>query len=325
MTEPAFQESMALSSDAFPAPERFEMWREFFGRNILRIDAATPDKLAFHAKMKVRPLPGGVNVTHTEITPCSFSRTKELLADGDDGVCFCICLDGWGDWLSGNRSLTLEAGGAVLVSNWMLGHFRCEQSHKAICIGFDRDTMREIVPSADDLLMRPLAPSNEAVALLTAYCRELLGRSGALAPGLGQIASRQIRELAAYALAPQSELARSAPFGGIKAARLRAVLDDIAGHLADSSLSAATVADRLGVTARHVNRLMEGTGLSFSRYVLELRLDEARRRLGDASAQRLRIGDIVYATGFQDLSHFNRAFRRRFGDTPSAFRRLDRP
>ena len=45
MTEPAFDESIALSSDAFPAPERFEM--------------------------KVRPLPGGINVTQTEITPCS--------------------------------------------------------------------------------------------------------------------------------------------------------------------------------------------------------------------------------------------------------------
>jgi AraC-like DNA-binding protein len=29
------------------------------------------------------------------------------------------------------------------------------------------------------------------------------------------------------------------------------------------------------------------------------------------------ISAIVYETGFGDLSHFNRAFRRRYGETPS--------
>jgi transcriptional regulator GlxA family with amidase domain len=34
----------------------------------------------------------------------------------------------------------------------------------------------------------------------------------------------------------------------------------------------------------------------------------------------LRIIDIAFAAGFSDVSHFNRIFRRRFGDTPSGVR-----
>ena len=34
----------------------------------------------------------------------------------------------------------------------------------------------------------------------------------------------------------------------------------------------------------------------------------------------VRIADIALESGFADLSQFNRAFRRRFGDTPSGMR-----
>jgi AraC-like DNA-binding protein len=38
------------------------------------------------------------------------------------------------------------------------------------------------------------------------------------------------------------------------------------------------------------------------------------------------ISTIAYETGFGDLSHFNRAFRRRYGETPSDVRaRSQRP
>jgi AraC-like DNA-binding protein len=321
MREPSLEDVVSLSSDAYPAEDRFEMWREFFARNILRVEAATPDKSTFGAQARVQKLPAGLNLAHVEMAPCSLMRTKELLSDGYDGMYFSICLDGTGHWQSGSRSLTLERGQAALLPTWMLGGFRCDRSYRGLGIGLDREVVREFAASPEDLLLRPAGPGIEAVALLSAYCQHILRRSGAAVPGLGPLASRQIRELAAYALAPESELVRAAPFAGVKSARLRAVLDDIAAHLPDPGLSAETVASRLGLSARHVNRLMEGIGVSFSRYVRELRLDEARRRLGDVSARHVPIARIAYAVGFQDLSHFNREFRRRFGDTPSALRR----
>ena len=71
-----------------------------------------------------------------------------------------------------------------------------------------------------------------------------------------------------------------------------------------------------------MNRLLDGIGMSFSQYVRQLRLDEAHRMLNDPSKLHLRITDIAYAVGFQDLSYFNREFRRRFGEAPSGARRL---
>jgi AraC-like DNA-binding protein len=116
-------------------------------------------------------------------------------------------------------------------------------------------------------------------------------------------------------------LARSAPHGGVKAARLRAILDDIAKHIGDPTLNAVAVGHRLGISARYVQQIVDGAGLSFSGRVTDLRLDRARRLLADPRFSHLRIGDICGMAGFNSLSHFNRRFRARFGETPTRARR----
>jgi AraC-like DNA-binding protein len=107
---------------------------------------------------------------------------------------------------------------------------------------------------------------------------------------------------------------------GVKAARLQALLDDIAQHYVDTDLSADAVAARLGLTPRYVHLLLEDTGQSFSEHVLELRLRLARRLLVGPHRAGEKISDIAYRCGFSDLSYFNRTFRRRFGQTPSDLR-----
>ena len=52
--------------------------------------------------------------------------------------------------------------------------------------------------------------------------------------------------------------------------------------------------------------------------LLELRLRKAAQLLARPAGRR--ISDIAFDCGFNDLSYFNRCFRRRFGLTPTAAR-----
>jgi transcriptional regulator GlxA family with amidase domain len=65
---------------------------------------------------------------------------------------------------------------------------------------------------------------------------------------------------------------------------------------------------------------MEPTGRSFTKHLLDQRLEQAAALLRDPRRQDRQIADVARETGFTDLSHFNRVFRRRFGDTPSGVR-----
>jgi AraC-like DNA-binding protein len=60
---------------------------------------------------------------------------------------------------------------------------------------------------------------------------------------------------------------------------------------------------------------------TFSEFLLGQRLAYARRLLNDPRFSSRPIASIAFDAGFADLSTFNRAFRRRFGMTPSEMRR----
>ncbi|EGQ75153.1 AraC family transcriptional regulator [Actinomyces sp. oral taxon 448] len=60
-------------------------------------------------------------------------------------------------------------------------------------------------------------------------------------------------------------------------------------------------------------------GMTFSEYLARVRLRQATRDLGETDR---RIAAIAADAGFPDVKAFNTAFRRTFGRTPSAYRRL---
>jgi AraC family transcriptional activator of tynA and feaB len=62
-------------------------------------------------------------------------------------------------------------------------------------------------------------------------------------------------------------------------------------------------------------------GRSFCRWVLESRLDRCREALRDPRQATCSISEIAYRWGFNDLSHFDKVFRARFGMTPRQWRR----
>lgn len=64
-------------------------------------------------------------------------------------------------------------------------------------------------------------------------------------------------------------------------------------------------------------RFRELTGTSFQAYLQQRRLRFARSLLASTD---LGITEVCHAAGFNSLSHFGRAYRKRYGHAPSAFR-----
>lgn len=98
--------------------------------------------------------------------------------------------------------------------------------------------------------------------------------------------------------------------------RLCAHIDE---HLHEPGLRAASIAACFGVTPRYVQMVFAGMTTTVSAYILERRLERAaerlRRGLRDAP-----ISAIAFDVGFQDLSHFSRSFRVRFGVSARQYR-----
>lgn len=84
----------------------------------------------------------------------------------------------------------------------------------------------------------------------------------------------------------------------------------------DVTLDSAAV--HLNLSTRLLQKILSEMGTTFTRAITEERLLAAARKLDPELA--LPIADVAYASGFNDVSHFNRLFKRRFFVTPSEYR-----
>lgn len=89
-------------------------------------------------------------------------------------------------------------------------------------------------------------------------------------------------------------------------------------HFAEP-VSLASLADRLGITSAYLSSLFHREmGLSYSQYLLQLRMEDAARRLlGDPAA---RIYDIGETVGFPSAKHFTHVFGQYFRMSPKEYR-----
>lgn len=84
-------------------------------------------------------------------------------------------------------------------------------------------------------------------------------------------------------------------------------------------LTIETMASECGYSSSHFMRwFKENTGFSFNNYLIEYRLNRAAEELRKSEET---IIAIASDTGFDNLSNFNRLFKKRFFMTPSEFRK----
>lgn len=89
----------------------------------------------------------------------------------------------------------------------------------------------------------------------------------------------------------------------------------------DNDLTIDKLAAQLRTSRHHLSQVLnERLQRSYLDYVGDLRLEEARRLLADPSMMRFTIAALAMDSGFNAVSTFNEAFKKRFGTTPSKFR-----
>lgn len=94
-------------------------------------------------------------------------------------------------------------------------------------------------------------------------------------------------------------------------------------RLLDPQLTVQDIAEAVGVSRTTLFRAFAPGGLR--RYMLDMRLDQARAALGGRDLRRQTVAEVAYRHGFASAAHFARLYRERFGHAPGemAARRLE--
>ncbi len=103
--------------------------------------------------------------------------------------------------------------------------------------------------------------------------------------------------------------------------RLDRARDYIHAHAHDR-LTLAQIAEAAALSPHHLHRRFHAAfGVTPSRYVTGLRLERARRRLAESDAS---VTEVCLAVGLESVGSFATRFRREFGYSPAASRKIAR-
>jgi AraC-like DNA-binding protein len=311
-----------LSTDMLPRDlddrQRFLSFAELFEHfsNTGELDPASD--VPFRAAMN------SIHIGTTMLGRCDGTFTtvrrerRQVLETNDDRYCLAR---NTGDRESlvihRGSEFTLRPGAMVLLK--LDEPFFCADgaSHKRFTnVHLPMATLKAMAAGVDDLVGRELEPGG-ALSLAMDYSDLLLRHPGAVDEA-GMAIAAHLTDLVALGLGARGDLALAARRGGLRAIRLKAVLMILEKRFTEPDFSAQKLAAAAGLSERYVNELLYEAGASFTMRLNELRLRKAAELLTRGGESR--ISDIAFDCGFNDLSYFNRCFRRRFGLTPSAAR-----
>ncbi|MGP9804932.1 helix-turn-helix domain-containing protein [Paracoccus sp. NSM] len=95
-------------------------------------------------------------------------------------------------------------------------------------------------------------------------------------------------------------------------------------HLRDPGLCVGMIAAAQRIDPSTIHRAFDGEDETLSRWIWTQRLENAQLDISDPAKSRLTLTEIAFSWGFNDMAHFSRAFKARFGQSPRALRQRAR-
>ncbi len=307
---------LRIATAPFAKNGQLDAFLEIWGRNILRMEMAPFDGTPLHVDLRLRVLPNFA-LASGSASPMR-NRHTAALADNDDLV-LVVVQNGVGEANQYGRAAIIKNGDAVLTANGAPATFEGRSPTRLINFRLNRELLKGHVANIDESVARPIAKDSPVLRLMVGYASVLDDQRELATAGLRRAIGAHMHELAAllFGRKPAPPLAE-----GFRAARLRAVKDDVLQKIAQRSLSVSEIARSQQISERYLRKLFAAEHTTFTDFVRETRLAHAHQMLTDARHYHRPISAIAYESGFGDLSYFNRAFRQRYNMTPSEAREL---
>lgn len=268
-----------------------------------------------------------LTIARTSCSPCHVSRLHPQLGDGNDDLVLCIVTRGSVRIRTRTgEEILCEAGDVYLGPNDLPAQRTFHEPASFFDLAIPRPIVRPAVADPGAAFVQAkIASTAPGLRLLAGYVHILTQDQQPVPVEVAASAAAHVHDLVVTALGATRDASQLARNRGVRAARLRILKADVAANLTSGDLTLDALAARHGISPQYVRALFHAEGTTFTDFVRNERLKHAYRRLTDPRFAAWSISAIALESGFNDLSYFNRTFRRRYGMTPSQVRAVLRP
>lgn len=300
-TQVAPQERFAYFSDAMCA------------RHVASHYSPVGPRDAFWAQVSGASL-GAVDVCRIAQAPIRSVRDARMLkANPQDDFFIIAMLAGRSELLQGGRRSVQAPGDLVLLDAGNTYVHEFHGDYELLLGRLPRKMITARLPAAERLTSRTIGADVALASIMRSTLHEAaqlgsLGR-GPTPPRLGATIGEVVSATLEFALC-NGEVGPGYADIGQRAKQY--MLD----HLEEPEIDLEQVADALSVSRRTLCRVFAAEDTTAMRWLWRQRLERAYALLSEGRVRR--VSDAVMQCGFNDFSHFSRAFKQAYGELPTA-------
>jgi AraC-like DNA-binding protein len=311
--------AVVLDTSSSAPHRRLAIWQDIVCDTFVGLDCRSDMHHGFWGTV-ARSRIGAASFTRVDSCAQNVLRTPSRIARAnEDFVLVALGNNGVNGVYQDGREAIVSAGQFVVYDTTRPYELRFDDDFSQTIFQVPRKLLHQRVGSFDALTATTFCDGRPLESLVHDFLIKMSRMIDQVDPATSERLLDQALDLVAMAFAermhdrpPEQSFHRSATLYRFKSYILT--------HLRDPQLSMSRAAGSVGISPRYASDLMASEQLSFRSYVQDQRLERCKRDLSDPACAARHVSDIAFAWGFNDLAHFSRIFKQRFGASPREWR-----
>ncbi len=312
-----------LSTNVVAADERLEFWCDAICETYVELECdalvGNSEQGPFFGEIRIDDL-ASIQVSDVNSFGQLVKRTRSCISKSNSD-CFLISVQtkGTGAVFQDGRQARLQTGQFALYDSARPYELQFTGPFSQTVLRIPRDLLIQRLPTAEWLTARTLDGHSGVGRVALGMLQGIADQHVQIPSPYSERLRDSLLDLMTLACVDQSD-SLAANVSSVQLVQLRSIQHFIDEHLAEEDLTPERIAAQNRISVRYLNMLFAANNTTASRWIWKRRLEFTRTDLSDPRRATQSISEIAYRWGFNDLSHFSRAFRKEFGLAPKDFR-----
>lgn len=317
--ENAIPELIAASTAGMRERDKFDYWHGVVCKAVVDLDPQPVGRTRFDASLNTIVM-NNMAVSRIRASAHRVSRLPSAISGSSaETLVFNFVVRGQALVEQDGRSVLLRVGDGAVCDAQRTYELRFDEDIDIASIRMPRTLFLHSASRIHQITALSFTKIGQLCPMLFAYAVSFSETASVLGASSSNKVFKNFTDLLRAAL-DEAVLGAPLPLSEYRAMALMRVKEFVEQNADNYELDAASVATALNLSPRYINKLMEAEGISISRYIWKRRVERAAIALSDPVLKGKSVSDLAMQHGFNDLSHFSRAFRDRFGLAPKSFR-----
>ncbi|MEI9406421.1 helix-turn-helix domain-containing protein [Mesorhizobium argentiipisi] len=302
----------SYSTTELARAHKVQYWQDAVCAHMIPADAIARDPWGFEAWLSGHHV-GDLTICEMKAPTHTFSRSEQMLRRRPDEDFVLVYVEAGENGFEQSGRSSLGGAGTITLLDAARPFLHDFRASRIYTVKIPRQRLLARFPGAERL-----TGFNLNLRAPTTLLPALISEASAFADDQGRDSAQQrFSSIFVEAVALSLEMfAGDCPLSASSHREdlFRKATDFIEENLGDSDLDVQAVADAVYVSPRTLSRLFAARSVTVMQYVWTRRLEKSHRILSDGLARN--VTHAAFETGFSDLSHFTKVFKKKYGVSP---------